>query len=889
MASTPFPDEPTLDMRGVTPDGETLRSPGSASPVAPDGGRPFGRYRLLDELGRGGMGVVWRAWDPGLQRVVALKMIGGEDGPGGQRVERFAREAQAAARLRHPNVIAVHDVGVEEGQHYFVTEYVAGGSLDKRLDGLLPVRRAVELVRSVAEALHYAHGQGIIHRDVKPGNILVDDAWRPYVMDFGLARQVDRPEGTSLTLSGDLLGTPSYMSPEQASGRVELHGPATDQFSLGVVLFQLLTGRLPFEAPSLQGLLNAITDREPPRLRLLRPDLPADLETVCLKAMEKEPSQRYADLGDVARELGRFLEGEPVRARASGPVARLVRLALRHRAGVVLSLFAAIAIVGVPYFWRRAEDESERRRRADESLRKAGLVQNVFMRWGRLTEPLRRLEAVHYGSTSDLSARRSAIDAAWPAIEAFRRETPADPTSQSAMMALAGWARWLAGPEEEGIGWMRKARELDPDLPYGALLEALTCISRYLLELQPESLSIGMEKVDYGPLRGERPELRELKERIVALLGEAARAEVWGDQVGADARVLLQAMQAYHAGQYEESESALSVVLVRPSMQVFENELLMARAGVRLVRMRFQEAVEDAERVGAAHADQAFTEVMIGLIRGAEAVHLFSTEGGRAKALGALQQSMSHLSTAIERDPSAPGARFYRGAASWGIAEVQVALRMDPRMALAQAIGDLTIALTLDPTKRAAILTARGLACLSRARDAVRRKADASADFSAAAEDFSAVIDAGAGKADDLNRRGCARLEWGAWVQSCGKDAGRFYDEAIADFSVLVEKDASNLGARRSHAVALDRRADAGGLAPQAGKDLRERAVAELTLCIDQDPQAWRDRITRGHVLRKLGRATEALADMEAAKALSGGKANLDGLIEELRAESRDR
>ncbi|MBI3096685.1 MAG: serine/threonine protein kinase [Planctomycetes bacterium] len=233
----------------TTPPSRTSRS---AEPGEPSG-QLFARYHLLEQLGHGGMGIVWRAWDPELRRVVALKQVLSAGPADAESVDRFTREARAAARLKHDHLVAVHDVGVWNGQHYFTLDFVEGNSLDRLMrngdPAALSLRRAVEIVKSVAEALHYAHAQGIVHRDIKPANIMVDREGRPWVMDFGLAKDVEQAGRAGITLSGSLLGTPQYMSPEQASGQIERQGPLSDQFSLSVVLYELLTGAPPFVTP----------------------------------------------------------------------------------------------------------------------------------------------------------------------------------------------------------------------------------------------------------------------------------------------------------------------------------------------------------------------------------------------------------------------------------------------------------------------------------------------------------------------------------------------------------------------------------------------------------------------------------------------------------------
>ncbi len=346
----PEPDFGETRTRAPRPPGE----PSAMPPVAPDpqddDGRPFGRYRLLEQLGRGGMGVVWKAWDTQLKRIVALKQILTEGGVTSEMVERFLREARLAAKLKHPGIVGVHDVGNHEGQRFFTSEYVAGAPLESFLSRPITPLQAAEWARDVALALAYAHEQGVVHRDIKPSNIMIDPGGRPHVMDFGLAKEVSvgkQPGASPLTMHGDVLGTPDYMSPEQAIGDVDRLGPATDQFSLGVVLYELLAASVPFRGNTLYDLLRNVARADPVRPRILDPRIPADLETICLRALEKEPERRSPAMADFAADLKRFLDHEPILARPVSFPSRVLRKAVKYRRAVVP--FAVLALVSAAY------------------------------------------------------------------------------------------------------------------------------------------------------------------------------------------------------------------------------------------------------------------------------------------------------------------------------------------------------------------------------------------------------------------------------------------------------------------------------------------------------------------------------------------------------------
>jgi serine/threonine-protein kinase len=260
------------------------------------------------------MGIVYKALHVGLNRLVALKFIRSGAEATAEEVARFRTEAEAVARLQHPNIVQVHAVGECNGSSYQVLEFVAGGSLKARLDGApVPPRRAAELLLQLARAVNYAHQRAIVHRDLKPANVLLTSEGVPKVSDFGLAKRLDADLGQ--TRSGALLGTPSYMAPEQAEGRCGAVGPATDVHALGAILYELLTGRPPFQAAAAVDTLEQVRWQEPVRPRSLQRHVPRDLESICLKCLEKAPGHRYGSAGALAEDLERFLQGEPIHAR----------------------------------------------------------------------------------------------------------------------------------------------------------------------------------------------------------------------------------------------------------------------------------------------------------------------------------------------------------------------------------------------------------------------------------------------------------------------------------------------------------------------------------------------------------------------------------------------
>jgi uncharacterized protein (DUF433 family)/tRNA A-37 threonylcarbamoyl transferase component Bud32 len=315
-------------------------------------------YEILDELGRGGMGVVYRARQLKLNRMVALKMILAGEHASAEMLARFQNEAEAVARLQHPGIVQIFEIGEHEGHAFLALEFVAGGSLAARLsDKPWAPDKAVVLVEKIARAIHEAHQQGIVHRDLKPENVLLSPSspsdpasqLQPKITDFGLAKRL---ETTGQTQTGAVMGTASYMAPEQAAGKKDI-GPAADTYALGGILYRLLAGRPPFEGATSLDVLVRVLDEEPSSLRQLNPAVPRDVDIIALKCLRKEPDRRYRSAAEVADDLRRYLDGEPIRARQVSVQERLWRWVARHpgpallRGSVGLLL---LAIVGFSAF-----------------------------------------------------------------------------------------------------------------------------------------------------------------------------------------------------------------------------------------------------------------------------------------------------------------------------------------------------------------------------------------------------------------------------------------------------------------------------------------------------------------------------------------------------------
>ncbi len=411
------PSETFVAASGAPPASGVLLDRRASSPAA---SARIGRYRIDGILGQGGMGIVYRGFDPELRRPVAIKMVLDLADLEPEDIDRFVREARACARLRHQGIVPIHEVGVDEQRRPFIVmSLVEGASMDALLRrGSLPPRRAVEIVRQVADALHHAHGLGIVHRDVKPANVLVDGDGRALLTDFGLAH--DAAGSRALTVTGEILGTPHFMAPEQATGRTGLQGPATDVWGLGALLYRMLLGRPPFEGENALAVLRRVVAEEVTPPRQVDPRLDPALETILMRCLERDPADRYPTADALAADLGRWLAGQPIQARPPGPAVRARRLLRGHRLAAGLSVAVVTllgAVSGLAAALARASDElaeargarasaiaSVRQQLAADDRDAASELDRAF------DDAVARLAILRL-SADDADARRAAFDA----------------------------------------------------------------------------------------------------------------------------------------------------------------------------------------------------------------------------------------------------------------------------------------------------------------------------------------------------------------------------------------------------------------------------------------------------------------------------------------------
>lgn len=602
----PAPAHPGTPLADTRPDDASGSSANAAAPtpmVAPAGpstpavsgrfrgtssrrfhesGEQFGPYELVSELGRGGMGVVYKARRTGLDRFVALKILLGSHTASTTRIKRFQREAELAAKLRHPGIVQVHDFG-QVGEHYYLTmDYVEGRPLNEVIDErALSEHRAAEIARGGAEALAAAHAAGVIHRDIKPANMMLASDGRPVITDFGLARQAElEGETTQLTRDGALVGTPFYMSPEQASGKRERVVPKSDVWSLGIVLYQMVCGALPFDATSQLELSNKILHEDPTPPRSHRPQLDADLETIILKALEKDPERRYS-AQQLAEELSRFLAGETLKARPLGPLQAL-RRKLRGRRVAVYSIGAVIAALEVA-LWGGLHTRL--------ALAEAAATQACELRLSELRE------AASAAKAARIQLERAAFEAAREAesrVERLWREAGTGPGGSSYQDALGAVLDAIQSaitlpslrdsPKLELLRGRALARRLDPEQALAAFLRTVELDPRGPFGAEASYRLAGLRERARDSSGG----LEVLEKALARIDGEAAGA--WFHMLRAAQALLSEPPDIEQAGRSLDRVEALSPRL--PEAAVLRIGIARSQGDLALTLRAAQRAAE---------------------------------------------------------------------------------------------------------------------------------------------------------------------------------------------------------------------------------------------------------------------------------------------------------
>jgi len=879
--------EPTGTAAGATQE-LGLPRPGRDGPRS-DGaaGKPrarLGRFDLLEELGRGGMGMVYKAWDTELRRHVALKgMLGTVAGFDEPQAARFRHEARAVARLRHPGIIAVHEVGEVDGQAFLVMDLIEGTTLGAHLaDRGRPPHEAARLVRDVAEAIAYAHREGVLHRDLKPDNILIDAAGKAYVTDFGLARDVTDVASTRLTVSGAVLGTPSYMAPEQAEGRRSDIGPRTDVWGLGAVLYEGLAGAPPFEGASMPEVVYRVVHADPTPPSRANPTVPRELEAICLRCLEKEPRRRYAGAAELAQDLGRWLAGEPVLARPATALDRAWRWS-RRRKPLAAALAGLALAVGAAGWWAmeatRARYGATLTRAEDDFLRRTeGALRDALMR--------RRLGDPAY-------LRKVTTDTIREADEHLGRHA-----ESAAARFLRGWALRLAERPEDAVRDLGLCLERAP-AHVGALFQrglAHAALVRAAIERARRAWRTGRPAQDRFPGGAAREpgdaELTALEPKLAAYrraveddfrtLEGLARADRAADLTPAMVRAGL-GLLALFRGQADEADRLLREALDLDPLCDEAWEGLMAsvdarqRAGaasLEQVRKAYDRALEVLRGHGPMHLGRA--DIVRALAndawfggRAAAAEPLFEAacadcrsaarlDPERAEAWAMLVDVLlDRADAAFEEGKPADGfvkeahaaAEKARGLAPSAAADVAAGkvLRAaaqedartgrDPRPALRRAVTELARAVGRDPAlPEAHNMSGHVQQALGEAEQ--RAGEDARPAFRAAIDAYTQALQADAYFAPlYLTNRGNARTDLARARATAGEDPRADLDAAAADHREAVRVDANHVRGHINLAVSLEALAGAFAARGEDPIDAYREGLSALDQAIRLNPE----------------------------------------------------
>ncbi|MHC5039631.1 MAG: protein kinase domain-containing protein [Planctomycetota bacterium] len=797
------------------------------------------RYELLEEIARGGMGAIVKLVDNDIRRPVAMKVILGEDVK--ERVERFVEEAQVTGQLEHPNIVPVHELGLDpDGKVYFTMKLVKGESLDAIIDAVAdkdpealreyPLSHLLQIFLKVCDAMAFAHSKGVIHRDLKPENVMVGRFGEVLVMDWGLAKVKGREDTAEealvetirsekevgKTLTGDVMGTPSYMPPEQASGEVDRIDERSDVFALGAMLYKILTHEAPYTGGHVTEVLKKAVQCtvKAPRVRSPWNRIPRELQAVCLKAMSGRMADRYGSVEALAEDIRAFLDHRRVSAHRSGLVTRCLRFMQRHPAG---SLTGGVALVLLTFggaltgvLLQRAEAErakarekeaqaeaegaraeaasvraqlaEEARKRAEvratdaeDALKKGRLVSAVLrsaeVELGDVHRKIRRLRNTH-PSAEEIARQSTTL---WGKVEIFERNVPGDTASQAAWFAAKGWLRWLAMDHESAFALFETSRELDPDVAYGYLFEGLCWLFSYIGQHGVPRSSLGRKGsmfVEYAP---ETDSMKKARLRFEALLEPIRKARVWGEAASEDFRQVFDGILALQEGKLEAALVGLNRGLSMAEMVWLRNELLLIRAVIRHYLLDIEGGLADVDEVLAEQPDKAYAHSLKGnLLTERGVAEEFAGKDGRETLKRAIRSFKR--ARAKSQGTSTLGNRL--GSLHWLLGEAERNRGRDPRKHYQEALEEYSAAIPNRPTW-SSLRTNRGNVYYSLGELAQAEGGDPFEHFQRAIEEYEKAIEINPREPTPHLSLGSCNFRLGKLWMARGEDPRPFLRRAI--------------------------------------------------------------------------------------------------------------
>ena len=810
----------------------------SGQTLPPDFLAGWDRYAIVSRLGSGGMGEVFKAWDPRLGRHVALKFLYGTDT---QTLDRFTREAHSQARVDHPGICKVYEVGNVAGRPYIAMQEIDGVTLDEAARSLT-LEQKVRLVADVAEAIHAAHRLGLIHRDLKPHNILVersdDGSLRPYVVDFGLARDQESPSG--YTLAGAIFGTIGYMSPEQTRGAQEQIDRRTDVYNLGVILYELLTGRTPFSADGLIASVVAVQSEDAPSPRRFQPSIPRDLETIILKCLERDPARRYDSARAVAEDLARFLDGEPIHARPASLLYRVQKRIAKNRllAAVIVVAVILLGATGGAVLWSRweADRRAELAHRFGVEATEMELVTRIanLLPPERATPPRRLLAPRMQRLQREMNALGTL--ARGPGYYALARGNLAlDELEQAKAMIDRAWAN----------GYDTADARYTRGQILGRLYQIALQRAAHITDRDLRENAIGVAKRKYRD-----PALADLRRATGATVESPAMLEAeiaffeerWDDAAAAARRAAAGTPWLYEAKLLEATILRTRAISQGYSGDVDAALRMLDEAGA---------AMSDVLRIARSDAG-AYTEECT-----RRAARLRLVEFKRPLTDGDVSDSIAPCNQAVAIDPQAATAWYTIARVNDVVAEARVRVGIDPKPNADAAVAAADRALAIRPDFAEAHHT-RGVTWLSRARWAYNHGADPRPELDAAARSLRRAIELDPRSPHFHNALSNALVFRAYYEDRIGSDNTASLREAIAHYESALDAfpefvlTMSNLGSARVQLA--DRISRSGG---DARPEL-EKAIAELAHAAARMPSNVAVHNNRGNALLTLAEVTLA-------------------------------